>query len=117
MAVISFVTNTLVEECGSAMAEELDAKITVVLEKYIEIIKSIPETVTIIIVHPFPRVQPAWVFESLDFIHNKLDGYFDTLGPNIHRFPYLNVSIDDFETDFIHLKQSVCERQYQDFLC
>ena len=83
MAVISFVTNTLVDECGSALAEELDEKITDVLEKYIEVIKAIPITVTIIIMYPFPRVEPPWVFESIEYIHNKLNGLLDTLGSHI----------------------------------
>ena len=115
MAVISFVTNILVEECGSVLEGELDAKIDEVLVKYIEVLKAIPSTVTIIFMYPFPRVEPSWVFESLGFIHNKLDSLLDTLGTEIHRIPYLPVTKDDFETDFIHLKLSVCERQYQGF--
>ena len=115
MAVISFVTNTLVDECGSALAEELDGKITDVLEKYVEVIKTIPTTVTIIIVYPYPRVEPTWVFESIGYIHKKLDDLLDTLGSHIHRFSYLSVTKDDFETDFIHLKKSICVRQFMDF--
>ena len=114
-AVISFVTNTLVDECGMALADELDAKISEVLVKYVEVLKAIPITVTIIIMYPFPRVQPTWVFDSIGFIHSKLDTLLDDLGPNIHRFPYLAVTKDDFETDFIHLKSSVCDTQYQEF--
>ena len=115
MAIISFITNTLVDECGNAQAEELDSKITEVLSKYVEIIKSIPATVTIIIMFPFPRVEPAWVFESIDYIQTKLTLLLDSLGPNIHRFPYFHVKREDYETDFIHLKQSVCDNQFKDF--
>ena len=115
MAVVSFVTNTLVDECGSVLADELDAKITEVLVKYVEAIRAIPDTVTIIFLYPFPRVEPAWVFESLALIHNKLDGLLDELGSNIHRFPYRSVSRDDFETDLTHLKPGICLGQFKDF--
>ena len=115
MAVISFITNTLVDECGSSLAEELDAKIDLVLNKYIEVIKAIPNTVTIIFMYPYPRVEPEWVFSSMDFIHNKLDGLLEPLGSHIHRFPYLSVSKEDFEKDFIHLKPAICLRQFLDF--
>ena len=115
MAIISFITNTLVEECGNAQAEELNARITKVLEKYVEVIRAIPPTVTVIIMFPFPRVEPAWVFESIDFIQTKLNLLLDSLGPNIHRFPYFHVKREDYESDFIHLKQSVCDKQFKDF--
>ena len=115
MAVISFITNTLVDECGSALAEKLDVKIDLVLKNYVEVIKAVPNTVTIIFIYPYPRVEPEWVFSSLDYIHNKLDGLLDPLGSHIHRFPYLSVSKEDFENDFIHLKPAICLRQFREF--
>lgn len=48
IAIISFITNTLVDECGSAGVGELEGKIMGVLSRYIEVIKNIPETVTVI---------------------------------------------------------------------
>ena len=116
MAVVSFITNTLVDECGAAQADdELEDKITGLLLKYVEVIKTVPPTVTIIVMNPFPRVQPTWVFDSLDLIHDKLNTLLEPLGQNIHVFPYLPVTRDDYETDFIHLKPSVCEKQYVNF--
>ena len=115
MAVISFLTNHLVEECSSSTVEELEVKITEVIETYANILKSIPTTVTVIIVYPYPRVQPTWVFEWLTFIHTKLDYHLDRMGSNIHRFPYLAVAKTDYDSDLIHLKQAVCGIQFTDF--
>ena len=115
MAIISFLTNTLVDECGMALEGEFESKILDVLVKYVDVIKAIPKTVTVIILYPFPRVEPTWVFEWIDFIHKKLDESLDTLGPHVRRFPYLKVTKDDYEEDFTHLKMSVCDKQYLDF--
>lgn len=44
-----------------------------------------------------------------------MDESLDTLGSNIHRFPFSTVTSDDYDTDFTHLKWSVCQRHYMDF--
>ena len=115
IAIISFLTNTLVEECDALQPAEIEDKIKVILREYIEVIKSIPETVTIVSMYPYPRVQPAWVFEWINWIHNQLDVSFETMGSNLHRIPYTPVTREDFETDCVHRKQAVALNQYRQF--
>ena len=115
IAIISFLTNTLVEECDALQPAEIEDKIKTIMRDYIEVIKSIPESVTIVMMYPYPRAQPPWVFEWINWIHNQLNVNFETMGSNLHRIPYTPVQKEDFDSDFIHLKQLTAQKQYKEF--
>ena len=109
-----FLMNRLVDKCDGIDANERDEAVRRITAEYGEILKTAAIKKRVLAFLPFPRSSMPWTVELLNTIHDTLK--LVLLGTGVVVMPYLEVKVEDFESDGIHINESSQSLQFTHYL-
>ena len=114
MLAAGFLMNRLVDKCDKIDAKERDEAVRRITAEYGEILKVAAIKKKVLAFLPFPRAGLPWTVELLGTIHETLR--LVLLDSGVTVMPYLEVRIEDYESDGIHINESSQALQFVHYL-
>ena len=109
-----FLMNRLVDKCDGIDAKDRDEAVRRITAEYGEVLKTAAIKKKVLAFLPFPRASMPWTVELLGTIHDTLK--LVLLGTGVVVMPYLEVKVENYESDGIHIDESSQALQFTHYL-